>query len=113
MADKVITDKYVLSKRFSWLWSNPPHPQWPEDAKIALQIVLNYEEGSEYSIPDWDEHCFNDVLHILVKLIYRLTNYLSPKKLNFLSSYEPIIWRVSLIHYWRSPMKRFCHSRRI
>ena len=35
--------------------ANPPHPKWPEDAKIALQIVLNYEEGSEYSIPDGDD----------------------------------------------------------
>ncbi|MGF1590329.1 MAG: allantoinase PuuE [Pleurocapsa sp.] len=35
--------------------ANPPHPQWPNDAKIALQIVLNYEEGSEYSIPDGDD----------------------------------------------------------
>lgn len=36
--------------------ANPPHPQWPGDAKIAVQIVLNYEEGSEYSIPDGDRH---------------------------------------------------------
>ncbi|MDJ0636884.1 MAG: allantoinase PuuE [Xenococcaceae cyanobacterium MO_188.B29] len=35
--------------------ANPPHPQWTGDAKIALQIVLNYEEGSEYSIPDRDK----------------------------------------------------------
>ena len=35
--------------------ANPPHPQWQDDAKIALQIVLNYEEGSEYSIPDGDD----------------------------------------------------------
>lgn len=35
--------------------ANPPHPNWPNDAKIALQIVLNYEEGSEYSIPDGDD----------------------------------------------------------
>ena len=34
--------------------ANPPHPKWPRNAKIALQIVLNYEEGSEYSIPDGD-----------------------------------------------------------
>ncbi|WP_416307970.1 allantoinase PuuE [Neptunicella sp. SCSIO 80796] len=26
---------------------NPPHPQWPEQAKIAVQFVLNYEEGGE------------------------------------------------------------------
>jgi len=36
--------------------ANPPHPQWPGDARIALQIVMNYEEGSEYSIPDGDNH---------------------------------------------------------
>ena len=35
--------------------ANPPHPEWPGDARIALQIVLNYEEGSEYSIPDGDD----------------------------------------------------------
>lgn len=35
--------------------ANPPHPRWPGNAKIALQIVLNYEEGSEYSIPDGDD----------------------------------------------------------
>jgi putative urate catabolism protein len=24
-----------------------PHPQWPGDARVALQIVVNYEEGGE------------------------------------------------------------------
>ena len=33
---------------------NPPHPHWPGEARIAVQFVLNYEEGSEYSIPDGD-----------------------------------------------------------
>ena len=28
----------------------PPKAQWPNDAKIAVQIVLNYEEGSENNI---------------------------------------------------------------
>lgn len=27
--------------------STPPHPQWPQCARIALQFVLNYEEGGE------------------------------------------------------------------
>jgi allantoinase len=35
---------------------NPPNPQWPGGARVAVQIVMNYEEGSEYSIPDGDEH---------------------------------------------------------
>jgi allantoinase len=28
----------------------PPHPQWPGGARIALQFVLNYEEGAENSV---------------------------------------------------------------
>ncbi|MDP2493871.1 allantoinase PuuE [Shimia thalassica] len=27
--------------------ANPPHPNWPGDAKVAVQFVLNYEEGGE------------------------------------------------------------------
>ncbi len=30
--------------------STPPHPNWPGGAKIAVQIVLNYEEGGENNI---------------------------------------------------------------
>jgi peptidoglycan/xylan/chitin deacetylase (PgdA/CDA1 family) len=30
--------------------ANPPDPQWPNGARIALQIVLNYEEGGESCI---------------------------------------------------------------
>ena len=29
---------------------NPPHPRWPNNARIAVQIVLNYEEGGENCI---------------------------------------------------------------
>lgn len=32
----------------------PPHPQWPNRARIALQFVLNYEEGSENCVLDGD-----------------------------------------------------------
>ena len=34
---------------------HPSDPQWPGGARLAVQIVMNYEEGSEYSIPDGDE----------------------------------------------------------
>jgi putative urate catabolism protein len=30
--------------------ASPPDPEWPGGARIALQIVLNYEEGGENSI---------------------------------------------------------------
>ena len=29
---------------------NPPHPRWPNDARIAVQFVVNYEEGGENNI---------------------------------------------------------------
>jgi allantoinase len=29
---------------------SPPHPQWPGGARIAVQFVLNYEEGGENSV---------------------------------------------------------------
>lgn len=32
----------------------PPDPQWSNGARLALNFVLNYEEGSEYSIGDND-----------------------------------------------------------
>jgi len=35
--------------------ANPPHAQWPGGARIAVQFVLNYEEGGENSILHGDE----------------------------------------------------------
>ena len=36
--------------------SAPPHPRWPNDARIAVSFVLNYEEGGEYCILHGDGH---------------------------------------------------------
>ncbi len=33
---------------------NPPHPRWPDGARIALQFVLNHEEGAENCVLDGD-----------------------------------------------------------
>jgi putative urate catabolism protein len=44
---------------------NPPHPRWPGRARIALQFVVNYEEGGECSILHGDtgsEAFLSDVL---------------------------------------------------
>jgi putative urate catabolism protein len=32
-----------------------PDPQWPDRARLALQFVINYEEGGEHSIMDGDD----------------------------------------------------------
>lgn len=34
--------------------ANPPHPRWPGGARLALQIVLNYEEGGENCVLNGD-----------------------------------------------------------
>ena len=34
--------------------AHPPHPRWPNDARIAVQFVLNIEEGAESSILNGD-----------------------------------------------------------
>ena len=34
---------------------NPPHPHWPDNARIALSFVLNYEEGGERNILHGDK----------------------------------------------------------
>ena len=38
----------------------PPEFRWPGGAGVAINIVVNYEEGSEYSVPMGDER--NDML---------------------------------------------------
>jgi putative urate catabolism protein len=35
---------------------SPPHPHWPGGARVAVQFVLNYEEGGERSVLHGDPH---------------------------------------------------------
>jgi putative urate catabolism protein len=44
---------------------NPPHPRWPGGARIAVQFVVNYEEGGENNVLHGDaasEAFLSDVL---------------------------------------------------
>ena len=34
--------------------ANPPDPRWPDGARIAVQFVINYEEGAENSVLNGD-----------------------------------------------------------
>lgn len=36
--------------------ANPPHPRWPEEARIAVSWVLNHEEGGEMCVLHGDEY---------------------------------------------------------
>jgi putative urate catabolism protein len=44
---------------------NPPHPHWPDEARVAVQFVVNFEEGGENNILHGDaasEAFLSDVL---------------------------------------------------
>lgn len=43
-----------MERDFIGYGRTPPDPSWPGDARIAVNIVINYEEGSEESFPDGD-----------------------------------------------------------
>jgi allantoinase len=43
-----------LARDFIGYGATPPNPQWPNGARLAVNFVINYEEGSEYSIADGD-----------------------------------------------------------
>ena len=38
------------ARDFKGYGREPPHAQWPGDARIAVQFVINYEEGGENAI---------------------------------------------------------------
>ena len=44
-----------LRRDFVGYGSDLPHARWPGDARIALNLCVNYEEGGELSVPDGDE----------------------------------------------------------
>jgi peptidoglycan/xylan/chitin deacetylase (PgdA/CDA1 family) len=49
-----MTESLHPARDFVGYGRNPPHPRWPNGARIAVCFVLNYEEGSEYSFDNGD-----------------------------------------------------------
>ena len=45
---------WTPSRDFIGYADQPPAARWPGDARVAVQVVINYEEGSEYSNADGD-----------------------------------------------------------
>jgi allantoinase len=43
-----------LARDFVGYGRQLPNPRWPNGARVALNIAINYEEGSEPAIPDGD-----------------------------------------------------------
>src|SRR5689334_16162234 len=43
-----------MDRDFVGYGGQPPDPKWPNSARLALNFVVAYEEGSEPSVPDGD-----------------------------------------------------------
>ena len=71
----------------------PPHPRWPGDARLALNFVVNYEEGAEYSLLNGD-----DRPETILSEVGAAPPVLGSRDLNMESMYEygarAGVWRV-------------------
>jgi putative urate catabolism protein len=47
--------KHVYPRNLIGYGQYPPHPKWPNQARIAVQFVLNYEEGGENCVLHGDQ----------------------------------------------------------
>lgn len=54
MAKKAAAKKY--DRDLIGYGPNPPDPKWPNGARLAVNFVMNYEEGSEPSIQDGENY---------------------------------------------------------
>ncbi|MBQ0748377.1 MAG: allantoinase PuuE [Marinobacter sp.] len=50
---------------------HPPHARWPGNARVAVQFVLNYEEGGESCVLHGDEHSETFLSDIIGAEAYR------------------------------------------
>jgi peptidoglycan/xylan/chitin deacetylase (PgdA/CDA1 family) len=55
MSDAQSTPKDEHARDLIGYGEHPPFASWPADARLAINFVMNFEEGSEYSIPDGDQ----------------------------------------------------------
>ena len=63
--------------------AQPPHAQWPNGARVAVQFVINYEEGGEHCILDGDDRS-----EWLLSDIIGATPYENARHMNMESLYE-------------------------
>jgi len=73
--------------------SHPPNPNWPNQARIAISVVINIEGGSELSLADGDEA--NESIYEIVEKVEGVPNYC----LNSHFDYGPRVgyWRIMRI----------------
>ncbi len=50
---------YEVKRDFIGYANNSPDPKWPDGARVAVNFVINYEEGSEPSVQDGEGYTEN------------------------------------------------------
>jgi putative urate catabolism protein len=73
--------------------ARPPHAAWPGGARLALNLVVNYEEGAEYCLLNGDPHS-----ETILSDLSGLTPRRGGRELNIESAYEygsrAGLWRI-------------------
>ncbi len=73
--------------------ASPPDPEWPGGARLAINFVLNYEEGAEYCVLNGDAHS-----ETLLSDLSNLEPLHAARDLNIESAYEygsrVGVWRI-------------------
>ncbi|GBL45249.1 uricase [Sulfuriferula multivorans] len=86
---------------------NPPHPRWPENARIAVQFVLNYEEGSENCILHGDASSETFLSEIIGARPFVGSRHMSMESL-FEYGSRAGVWRIlKLFHDRQLPLSVF------
>jgi peptidoglycan/xylan/chitin deacetylase (PgdA/CDA1 family) len=62
-----LTPSLSSSRDFAGYRGKPPDPRWPNGARVAVSLVVNFEEGSEFSVTDGDpvNEAIYEVVHRL------------------------------------------------
>ncbi|MGH8263251.1 MAG: allantoinase, partial [Steroidobacteraceae bacterium] len=71
----------------------PPDPQWPGGARLALQFVLNYEEGAEQSVLHGDSASESFLSEIVGAKPYAGARHMSMESLYEYGS-RAGVWRI-------------------
>jgi len=84
--------EYGMPRALKGYGNNPPNPNWPGQARVALQFVVNYEEGGEHCILDGDSKS-----EWLLSEIIGAQPYENARHMNMESMYE----YGSRVGFWR------------
>ena len=91
--DKYIKNFNTYSRDLEGYGQNPPNPKWPQNSRLALQFVLNYEEGAENCVLYGDAHSESFLSEIISARAYKGVRHKSMESLYEYGS-RVGVWRI-------------------